>query len=294
MPPEKFKHILTPENPRPTTSASTHKTKKSCSIFRLKLQCTYLIAREPLSRAFTYKCIGISVTWGPSKASRAPALGTPLAGDQEGLSFMHGSFRKGNDTVRITQQFPLPLDVTITHGAIPPTSTTAEWPKRVTPVTFTISREQAYRHELPNTNTPLCLLSFPPPLPAVIPHDPIIPKHQPWSELGTAQGHSWEQGHPAHALSCTAQISHCMDPVAGLLPEKTASHKVLNGFHYYFSCRILLVAVLGRSLCLDTVLLISGYFHPVFNQTWSHTTPQHHPEQPGTTNAHQKIQKYIY
>lgn len=156
------------------------------------------------------------------------------------------------------------------------------------------SREQAYRHELPNTNTPLCLLSFPPPLPAVIPHDPIIPKHQPWSELGTAQSHSWEQGHPAHALSCTAQISHCMDPVAGLLPEKTASHKVLNGFHYYFSCRILLVAVLGRSLCLDTVLLISGYFHPVFDQTWSHTTPQHHPEQPGTTNAHQKIQKYIY
>lgn len=77
MPPEKFKHILSPENPRPTTSASTHKTKKSCSIFRLKLQCTYLIAREPLSRAFTYKCIGISVTWGPSKASRASS-GNPF------------------------------------------------------------------------------------------------------------------------------------------------------------------------------------------------------------------------
>lgn len=49
--------------------------------------------------------------------------------------------------------------------------------------------------------------------------------------------------------SCTAQISwHYVHPTAGLLPEKTASHTVLNGYHWDFSSRILQVAVLADPL----------------------------------------------
>lgn len=48
-----------------------YKAKMSCSVFRLKLQCTSSIARESLSWGFSCKCTGFSFTWAPSKASRA-------------------------------------------------------------------------------------------------------------------------------------------------------------------------------------------------------------------------------
>lgn len=66
---------------------------------------------------------------------------------------------------------------------------------------------------------------------------------QSWELHGVTLGN---EASPAHGgeLHCTDFMTlHVSN--AGLLPEKTASHKVLNGYHWDFSSRILQVALLA-------------------------------------------------